>query len=104
MCDTIEIYHIGVVVIARGMRTSEHTQMVPKWLPTMNLETECAEKLHKNYDAVLKNGVDLYANQGERLSLDGPLFCFIKKWPVLTPPGWYLYKSFPRRSWNTWKK
>ena len=37
-----------MVITARGMHHSEHTQMVPKWLHTMNLATECAEKAYSD--------------------------------------------------------
>ena len=58
---------------------------------------------------VLKNGVDLYTNQGERLSL-----CIVRWSSILClkeddkiahfDTTWLaLIRSFPRHSWNVWK-
>ena len=57
----------------------------------------------------LKNGVDLYTNQGERLSLclvrwssilclkeDDKMACFDTTWLALV-------QKFPRHSWKVWK-
>ena len=49
MCDRSRCrVGIGVFIIARSACHSEHAQMVPKWLPTMNLATECTEKVYSD--------------------------------------------------------
>ena len=46
---------VGVVVLERGARRSEHARVVSKWRPTMNLATEYSENVCSEYGKLREN-------------------------------------------------
>ena len=46
---------VGVVILERAARRSEHAHIVSKWRPIMNLATECSENVCSEYGKLREN-------------------------------------------------
>ena len=119
LLGTVEIAHgkqwAGLIVRGVHRLGHAHALIAPKWLHTMNLAIEGAEKLSLQQAKHWQNDHNTETHESWFTPKVGweneTVLRYMKntecprkiaKWLILAPPGWDFCDSFSNRSWNVW--